>query len=74
MSSESQRRATREKVLAHRARLREEGLRPVQIWVPDTRTVTFAAEAQRQSALVAASAQAAEDQVFVDAIAEPWGA
>lgn len=74
MSSESSHRPARDKVRAHRARLREQGLRPVQIWVPDTRSAAFAAEARRQSALVAASAQAAEDQAFVEAIAEPWDA
>jgi hypothetical protein len=56
------------KVQAHRARLRALGLRPIQIWVPDTRLPTFAREARRQSRLVAASRHAATDQEFVDAI------
>lgn len=34
----------------------------------------FVAEAHRQSALIAASEQAAEDQAFADAIAAPWEA
>jgi hypothetical protein len=38
--------------------------------VPDTRSRAFAAEAHRQSAAVAASPQAAEDQAFVDAVSE----
>ncbi len=58
----------RQRVAAHRARLRRQGLRPVQIWVPDVRAPGFAAEAHRQSALAAASAYEAEDQAFVDAI------
>jgi hypothetical protein len=58
----------RQRVAAHRARMRRQGLRPVQIWVPDVRAPEFAAEAHRQSALAAASAHAAEDQAFVDAI------
>lgn len=58
----------RELVAAHRALLRQQGLRPVQIWVPDVRAPGFAAEALRQSALAAASAHAAEDQTFVDSI------
>lgn len=58
----------RQRVAAHRARLRRQGLRPVQIWVPDVRAPGFAAEAHRQSALAAASPHAAEDQAFVDAI------
>jgi hypothetical protein len=59
---------TRQKVQAHRERLRAQGLRPIQIWVPDTRSPTFAAEAARQSQLVASSSHAAEDQAFIDAI------
>ena len=74
MSSESSHPTGRDKVRAHRARLREQGLRPVQVWVPDMRSTAFATEAHRQSAAVGASAQAAEDQAFVDALAEPWEA
>lgn len=44
--------ATKDKMKAYRARLRAEGLRPVQIWVPDVRSPTLAAEARRQSRLV----------------------
>lgn len=36
-----------------RNKLRAAGLRPVQIWVPDTRAPGFAAECARQSRLVA---------------------
>ena len=74
MPSESSPRPARDKVRAHRARLRELGLRPVQIWAPDTRSAAFVAEAHRQSALIAGSEQAADDQTFVDAIAAPWEA
>ena len=56
------------RVADHRARLREQGLRPLQIWVPDTRADEFAAEAHRQSLLAANSATANDDQDFVDAI------
>jgi hypothetical protein len=59
---------SRDKVRAHRERLRAQGLRPIQIWVPDTRSPAFAAAARRQSRRVAASRHAAEDQAFVDAI------
>jgi Protein of unknown function (DUF3018) len=60
------------RVQAHRARLRAQGLRPVQIWVPDMRTPEFAAEARRQSEAVAASEHAAEDQAFIDQVS--WDA
>ena len=59
---------SRQKVQAHRERLRVQGLRPIQVWVPDTRSPTFAAEASRQSRRVAASRYAAQDQAFIDAI------
>ena len=58
----------RDRVRRHRDRLRAQGLRPVQIWVPDVRSPAFAAEAHRQSAAVAASAHAADDQAFIDAL------
>jgi hypothetical protein len=61
---------SRDKVRAHRARLRAQGLRPVQIWVPDTRSPKFVAEARRQCRLIADSYYATEDQAFVDAISE----
>ncbi|CAA2158922.1 Antitoxin MazE [Methylobacterium brachiatum] len=46
--------------IAHRVRkrrdaLRAAGLRPVQIWVPDTSRPGFAEECRRQSLLVAAA-------------------
>lgn len=59
---------SRQKVQAHRERLRAQGLRPIQVWVPDTRSTRFAAEASRQSRLVASSRHAAKDQAFIDAI------
>lgn len=40
---------TQERVNKHRAALRAAGLRPVQIWVPDTRHAGFAEECRRQS-------------------------
>lgn len=41
-----------ERVKRRRAILRAAGLRPVQIWVPDTRRDGFAAECRRQSRLL----------------------
>lgn len=61
---------SRDKVRAHRARLRRRGLRPIQIWVPDVRSRNFAREAHRQSALVAHGRFEAEEQGFVDAVSE----
>jgi hypothetical protein len=58
----------RERVSSHRARLRALGMRPVQIWVPDVRSPQFADEAHRQSAAVASSRHADDDQAFIDAL------
>jgi hypothetical protein len=41
------------RVAKHRASLRAKGMRLVQIWVPDTRSPTFKAEARRTSRLLA---------------------
>lgn len=38
-----------DRVQKHRTGLRAAGLRPVQIWVPDTRSPGFAEECRRQS-------------------------
>ena len=46
------------RVEKRRMALRMAGLRPVQIWVPDTRLPGFAAECKRQSALANVSDQA----------------
>jgi hypothetical protein len=62
--------SSREKVQAHRDRLRAQGLRPIQIWVPDVRKRSFANAARKQALAVAASAQARVDQSFIDAITE----
>jgi hypothetical protein len=58
------------KVGEHRARLRAQGLRPIQIWVPDVRAPSFRAEARRQSRAVAASTHSRADQAFIDAVSE----
>lgn len=68
MASEGGAKPTRIKVQEHRARLRALGLRPIQIWVPDIRAASFREQAHRQSAAVAASVHAAEDQAFIDAV------
>jgi hypothetical protein len=41
------------RVQKHRISLRESGLRPIQIWVPDTRAPGFIDECRRQSKLAA---------------------
>ena len=72
MGTRSRSKSSRDKVRAHRKRLRRQGLRPIQIWVPDMRSPSFVAEARRQSMAVARSPQAKEDQDFIDAVSD-WG-
>jgi hypothetical protein len=45
----SERSSISARVQKHRQALRAAGLRPIQIWVPDTRRRGFAAECRRQS-------------------------
>ena len=64
----------RVRVAAHRARLRKQGLRPVQIWVPDVRAPEFVRAAHEQSVAIATADHDADDQAFVDAISWDWAA
>ena len=48
--------------------MRDRGMRPIRLWVTDVRTLEFETEAHRQSAAVAASEHAADDQAFIDAL------
>ena len=64
--------SVKDRVSSDRRRMREQGYRPVQIWVPDVRTERFAAEAHRQAALVAAADRDRDDQDFIEAVSVPW--
>ena len=65
-------RTSRTNVRRHRDRMRLEGVRPIQIWVPDVRSHRFRAEARRQSLAVAKSPDERDDQAFIDAVSD-WG-
>ena len=62
-------RAARERVRKHRESLRARGLRPIQIWVPDTRRPGFAEEARRQCLAVKNDPQEKE---VMDWIEHAW--
>ena len=72
MAGSTRPRAARDKVRAYRERLRRQGLRPIQIWVPDVRSPSFREQAQQQSLAVAKSPHAQADQDFIDAVSV-WG-
>lgn len=64
--------SSKERVQAHRQRMREKGMRLVQFWVPDTTTPEFKAEARRQSLAISQSPHAKADQDFIDSITIKW--
>ena len=56
-----------QRVQTHRDKLRRAGLRPVQIWVPDTRRAGFRKECRRQCLIAARADRRDEDlQRFMD--------
>ena len=62
-----------DRVARRRAKLRAAGLRPVQLWLPDTRSAEFLEECRRQSRLIRDSETAlsrAEDAAWEAASAE----
>ena len=64
-------RAVAKRVQKHRDALRAQGLRPIQIWVPDTRAEGFAEECARQVARAAGADHADPEMVrFADAALE----
>jgi Protein of unknown function (DUF3018) len=64
------------RVRKHRESLRAAGLRPVRMWVPDTRQPGFAVECGRQTRAVIAGAKAgaeAELQSWLEQLADTDG-
>jgi len=55
--------SSRRRMASYRERMRAQGLRPVQIWVPDTRSPDFA-EKCRQQAQALAESDPAGDEVM----------
>jgi hypothetical protein len=58
-----------ERVRKRRESLRSAGLRPIQIWVPDTRRPGFSDECRRQSRIIAEADRADADLMrFLDGV------
>jgi len=51
----------------YRQRLRAAGLRPIQLWVPDTKAPGFAEECRRQSATLAHDSAELDAAKFIEA-------
>jgi hypothetical protein len=59
---------SRDKVRAHRTRMRKQGMRLVQIWVPDVRSRAFRRQAHLDALAIANSPAERKEQAFVDSI------
>jgi hypothetical protein len=60
----------RKRVAGYRNRLRAAGLRPIQIWVPDSRRPGFAEECRRQSRLLQADPAERSALEFIEKISD----
>ncbi len=60
------------RMAAYRQRMRAAGLRPVQIWVPDTRAPAFADICRRQARAIAASDSAGDEMMTAFAGVQDW--
>jgi hypothetical protein len=69
----SQKSSISARVQKHRQALRAAGLRPIQIWVPDTRRRGFAAECRRQSLVLRDDPQERETLEWLGKVAgDDW--
>lgn len=62
--------SSRDKVRAHRARMRAQGLRQITLWVPDTRTEEFRRQAHLDSLAISASEGEKDDLAFIESLIE----
>lgn len=61
------------RVQKHRDGLRASGLRPIQIWVPDTRKKGFSDECHRQSRVLENDQQEKENLEWLDSVFDDKG-
>ncbi len=73
MTSRANRRRSPARDREHREHLRSQGMRLLEIWVPNVRSPEFRSEAHRQSLAVATSSRSRDDQAFIDLITTPSG-
>jgi hypothetical protein len=62
--------ASAKKVRTHRAKLRAQGLRPIQIWVPDVNDPKIKEQIRREARAIAHSAHEKDNLAFIDSIFE----
>jgi len=64
---------TTARVQRHRDKLRAAGLRPIQLWVPDTKNPAFIEECRRQSRLLKNDLQEKEAAEWIEAAFDDTG-
>jgi hypothetical protein len=62
-----------DRVRKHREQLRAEGLKPIQIWIPDTRSEAFSRKCEQESLSLAADPQEAEMLDWIAEVADTDG-
>ena len=65
--------AVTERVRKHREQLRAEGLKPVQLWVPDTRSENFRRKCERESLSLATDLLEADTLAWIAEVADTDG-
>jgi hypothetical protein len=65
--------SARERMSARRERLRAQGLRPVQHWVPDVRDPRVRGDLRRQGRLLAQHPENAQIDAWIEAVCDTSG-
>jgi hypothetical protein len=65
--------AVTDRVRKHREQLRAEGLKPVQIWLPDTRSESFRRKCERESLSLAADPLEDDTLTWIAEVADTEG-
>ena len=63
----------KERVAKHRGKMSRAGMRPIQIWVPDTRKPAFARECRRQSLSLVGDPKEREILTFIEETTDTEG-
>ena len=73
-AAEKKTKSAAERMSSYRRRMRDEGLRPIQIWVPDLRKPDVLADYQRQAQLIAQGDPAGDEALAWIETAYEWPA
>jgi len=64
--------SVRERVARYREQMRAKGLRPIEVWVPDTNRPGFADEVRRQAQLINKSDQREDIMDWSESVSVDW--